>query len=123
MSIAGNPQLEDVYIRYEDTHKLIVDKQAHKEHVSNLLTDDNDDDHDHEQIELRPTVVVKSEPAGDLHAYKTQTSPADLEPAKPTDSNRETHIDTHEDTTAMRSWDYDTEDDVEGEKIELIQKP
>ena len=90
-----------------------------------MTDDDHDDDVDHEQIELRPTVVVKSEPAGDLHAYKTQTSSAGLEPAKPTDSNRETHIDTHEDTTAMRSWDSDSdiEHDVEGETIELIQKP
>ena len=122
MSIAEDSQLGDTYTRYEDTHALIVDKQAH---VSNPLDDDDTDDNgvDHEQIELRPTVAVESEPAGDLHACKTQTSSADLELAKPTDSNREKHIDTHDDTTAMRSWDSDTEHDVEGETIELIQKP
>ena len=121
MSIAEDPQLEDMYTRYEDTCALIVDKQAH---VSNPLDDgNNDDDVDHEQIELRPTVAVEREPAGDLHACKAQTSSADLEPAKPTDSSSETHIDTQENTIAMRSWDSDTEDDVEGEKIELIQKP
>ena len=119
MSIAEDPQLGDTYTRYEDTRALIVDKQAH---VSNPLADD-DTDVDHEQIELRPTVAVEREPAGDLHACKTQTSSADLEPAKPTDSSSETHIDTQENTIAMRSWDSDTEDDVEGEKIELIQKP
>ena len=123
MSIAEDLQLEDIYTRYEDTRALIVYKQAH---VSNPLDDDgnnDDNDVDHEQIELRPTVAVESESAGDLHACKTQTSSADLEPTKSTDSNREKHIDTHENTTAMRSWDSDTEDDVEGEKIELIQKP
>ena len=121
MSIIEDPQLEDMYTRYEDTRKLIVYKQAHEKHVSNPLTDD--DDVDHEQIELRPTVVVENVPAGDLHAYKKQTSSADLELAKPTDSSSETYVDTHQDTTAMRSWDSDTEHDVEGEKIELIQIP
>ena len=110
-----------MYTRYEDTRKLIVYKQAHEKHVSNPLTDD--DDVDHEQIELRPTVVVENVPAGDLHAYKKQTSSADLELAKPTDSSSETYVDTHQDTTAMRSRDSDTEHDVEGEKNELIQKP
>ena len=119
MSIAEDSQLNIMYTRYEDTRTLIVDKQAQEEHVSNpLADDDNDDDVDHEQIELRP-VVVESEPAGDLHALKTQTSSADLEPAKPTDSSSE----THEDTTVMRPWDSDTEHNVEGEKIEPIQKP
>ena len=89
--------------------------------------DNNDNDVDHERIELRP-VVVESEPADDLHAFKTQTSSADLEPAKPTDSviSSETHVDTHEDTTAMslRLWDPESEHDVEGEEMELqlIQK-
>ena len=107
----------------------IDDKQAQEEHVVNPLADgDNDDDDvDHEQIELRP-VVVASEPVDDLHAFKTQTSSADLEPAKPTDSviSSETHVDTHDDTTAMslRSWDPESEHDVEGENMELqlIQK-
>ena len=106
-SIAEDPQLKDMYTRYEDTHTLIDDKQTQEEHVVNPLADgDNDDDDvDHEQIELRP-VVVESEPADDLHAFKTQTSSADLEPAKPTDSSSETHVDTHDDTTVMslRSW-------------------
>ena len=119
MSIAEDSQLKDVYTRYEDTHTLIDDKQPqYEENVSNpLADDDNNDDVDHEKIELRP-VVVESQPAGDLHACETQTSSADLEPAIPTDSSE-----THEDTTAMRSWDSDTEHNVEGEKIELIQKP
>ena len=110
-----------MYTRYEDTRKLIVYKQAHEKYVSNPLTDD--DDVDHEQIELRPTVAVENVPAGDLHACKKRTSSADLELAKPTDSSSETHVDTHQDTTAMRSWDSDTEHNVEGDKIELIQIP
>ena len=124
MSIAEDPQLEDNYTRYKDTCRLIDDK-LQEEQVSNPLVDDDDnDDVDHEQIELRPIEVVENEPAGDLHACKTQTSSTDLEPAKPTDSviNSETHIYTHEDTTAMRSWDSDMEHDAEGEEIELIQK-
>ena len=116
-----DPQLEDIY-RYKDTCRLIDDKL--QEQVSNPLGDDDEnDDVDHEQIELRP---IENEPAGDLHACKTQTSSADLEPAKPTDSviNSETHVDTHDDTAAMmRSWDADMEHDAEGEEIELIQKP
>ena len=124
MSIAEDSQLKDVYARYEDTRTLIVNKQAQEEHVINPLADDNDDDDvDHEQIELRP-VVVESEPAGDLHVLKTQTSSADLESAKPnTGSSSETHVHTREDTIVMKSWDSDTECDVEGEKIELIKKP
>ena len=126
-SITEDPQLDNTYTRYEDTRRLIVDKQAHEEQViSNPLADhDDDNDVDHEQIELRSTLAVESEPAGDLHAYKTQTSSADLEPANPTDSrsSSETHVYTHENTIAMRSWDSDTEHDVDGEKIELIQKP
>ena len=127
MSITEDPQLEDMYTRHEDTHTLIDDKKTQEEHFSNPLADDNnDDDVDYEQIELRP-VVVESEPAGDLHGLKTQTSSADLEPAKPTASviNSETHVDTHNDTTAMRSWNPESEHDVEGEKIELqlTQKP
>ena len=124
MSIAEDSQLKDVYARYEDTHTLIVNKQAQEENVINPLADENDDDDvDHEQIELRP-VMVESEPAGDLHVLKTQTSSADLESAKPdTGSSSETHVDTREDTTVMKSWDFDTECDVEGEKIELIEKP
>ena len=83
MSIAEDSQLKDVYTRYEDTHTLIVNKQAQEENVINPLADDNGDDNDvdHEQIELRP-VMVESDPAGDLHVLKTQTSSADLEPAK-----------------------------------------
>ena len=124
MSIAEDPQLEDIY-RYKDTCRLIDDDKLQEKQVSNLLVDDNDNDYvDHEQIELRPIEVVENEPAGDLHGCKTQTSSADLEAAKPTDSviNSETHIYTHEDTTAMRSWDSDMEHDAEGEEIELIQK-
>ena len=132
-SIAEDPQLKDMYTRYEDTHTLIDDKQAQEEHVINPLAggdnDDNDDnDVDHEQIELRP-VMVESEPVSDLHAHKIQTSSADLEPAKPTDSviSSETHVDTHDYTTAtsLRSWDPESKHDVEGEKMKLrlIQKP
>ena len=126
MSITEDPQLEDMYTRHEDTHTLIDDKKAQEEHVSNpLADDDNDDDVDYEQIELRP-VVVESEPAGDLHGLKTQTSSADLEPAKPTDSviSSETNVDIHDDT-AMKSWDPESKHDVEGEKMELqlTQKP
>ena len=117
-----------MYTKYEDTHTLIDDKQAREEHVVNPLADgDNNDNVDHEQIELR-LVVVESEPADDLHVFKTQTSSADLEPAKPTDSviSSETHVDTHDDATAMslRSWDPESEHDVEGENMELqlIQK-
>ena len=128
-SIVEDPQLKDMYTKYEDTHTLIDNKQAQEEHVVNPLADgDNDDnDVDHEQIELRP-VMVESEPADDLHAFKTQTSSADLEPTKPTDSviSSETHVDTHDDTTAMSlmSWDPESEHDVEGENMELqlIQK-
>ena len=70
------------------------------------LADDNgDDDIDHEQVELRP-IVVESESAGYLNGLKTQTCSADLEPAKPTDSSSETHVDTHEDTTAMKSMGF-----------------
>ena len=49
--------------------------------------------------------MVKSEPAGDLHACKTQTSSADLEPTKSTDSviSSGTHVDTHDGTTTMSS--------------------
>ena len=124
MSIAEDPQLKDIYTRYEDTHTLIDDKQprTQEEHVDNPSADDDNDDH--EQIELIP-MVVERESAGDLHALKTQTSSADLEPTKHTNSvfSSETHVYTHEDTTAMRAWDSDMEHDVKGEKIELIQKP
>ena len=151
--MTGNP---DAYTSYKDTCRLIDDKQIQEEHVDspladddnvgheqiddkqtqeeyvgNPLVDENDDDHhhDHEQIELRPTKVVESEPAGDLHACKTQTSSADLEPAKPTSPviGSETHVDTHDDATMMssRSWDSESKHDVEGEKMELqlIQEP
>ena len=89
--------------------------------------DNDDNDVDHEQIELRP-VMVESELVDDLHAFKTQTSSADLELTKPTDSviSSETHVDTHDDTTVMslRSWDPESKHDVEGENMELqlIQK-
>ena len=74
MSIADDSLLKDTYYtRYEDTHTLIDNKQALEEQVSNpLADDDNDDDVDHEQIELR-SVVAESEPAGNLHAYKTSS--------------------------------------------------
>ena len=113
-------------------HEQIDDKQTQEEYVGNPLVDEiDDDDVDHpKQIELRPTEMVESEPAGDLHACKTQTSSADLEPAKPTDSvisSSETHVDTHDDTTMMssRSWDLECKHDDKGEEMELqlIQKP
>ena len=111
-----------MYTRYEDTRTLIDDKQALEEQVSNpLADDDNNDDVDHEQIELRP-VVAESEPTGDLHALKT--SSADLEATKFTDSviSSETHVDT----TAIRSLDPESKHDFQGKTIELqmlIQKP
>ena len=134
LSVTKNPQLEDTCTSYKDTCRLIADDKqlAQEELFSNPLADDDndDDDVDHEQIELRPSaaVVVESESAGDLHACKTQTSSADLEPTKPTDSviSSETHVETHEDTPAIRSSDPESEHDVEGEKMELqllIQKP
>ena len=112
-------------------HEQIDDKQTQEEYVGNPLVDEIDDDDvdHHEQIELRPTKVVESEPAGDLHGCKTQTSSADLELTKPTGPviSSETHVDTHDDTIAMSSgsWDPESKHDVEGEKMELqlIQKP
>ena len=107
MSITEDPQLEDIYTRYEDTHTLIVDKQTQEEHVDNPLADDDnvDDNNDHEQIELRPMVIERESSAGDLHALKAQTSSADLEPTKSTDSvfSSKTHVDTHDDTTTIKS--------------------
>ena len=125
-----NPLAEDDNDVGNVDHEQIDDKPTQEEYVGNLLADENVDyDVDHEQIELRPTVAVESEPAGDLHACKTQTSSADLELTKPTVPviGSETHVVTHDDTTMMslRSWDPECKHNNEGEEMELqlIQKP